>query len=259
MTTAVALDADSLIWRYLADRRFVMSICRAVSLQMLHPAIAVATHEFSIVPTRVFVHKQRTAPCIIRSAYEPDFDKIRHIRYSHDSFRSQTPDGKRFHALNPEIFFFEHSTYVDALFTCVEHFFGGLDDDGKDRLYAETCEWYRRYGISDRLMPATLGEFYEYFDHALATETDPHPGYDWYRDQLLRPDHWFFKKVPTSAVRALQHPVAVDRLGITVSNADRRSLALFAQRLRVRDALTPARNVFPDHLAPSVLEARSRA
>lgn len=258
MTTPVALDADSLIWRYLGDRRFVMSICRAVSLQMLHPAIASATHEFSQVRQRVFVHKKRTAPCIIRSAYEADFDEVRLIRYAHDHFRSETPDGTRYHALNPAIFFFEHSTYVDALFTCVDVFFGGLDDDGREQLYRETCEWYRRYGISERLMPARLDEFYEYFDDALATQLNPHPGYDWYAPQLRRPDDWFFKKLPTAAVRAIQHPVACTHLGIDPSDADRRALARYASRLRAVDRVAPSRNIFPSQVASSVLAARSR-
>ncbi|WOC11384.1 oxygenase MpaB family protein [Gordonia sp. MP11Mi] len=258
MRAHVALDADSLIWRYLGDRRFVMSICRAVSLQMLHPAIASATHEFSLVRRRVFVHKRRTAPCIIRAAYESDFDEIRLIRYAHDHFRSQTPDGTRYHALNPEIFFFEHATYVDALFACVEYFFDGLDDDGREQLYRETCEWYRRYGISDRLMPATVGEFYEYFDEALATQLDPNPGYDWYREQLLHPDDWYFKKLPTAAVRAIQHPVACAYLGVEPSDSDRRALARYATRLRAIDQISPKRNIFPDQVAPSVLAARAR-
>lgn len=258
MRAPTTLDADSLLWRYLGDRRFVMSMCRAVSLQMLHPAIASATHEFSLVRQRVFVHKRRTAPCIIRSAYEPDFDEVRLIRYSHDQFRSRTPDGASYHALNPAIFFFEHATYVDALFTCVDVFFGGLDTDGREQLYRETCEWYRRYGISDRLMPATAGEFYEYFDDALATQLNPSPGYAWYREQLLHPDDWYFKKLPTAAVRAIQHPVACAQLGVAPSASDHRALARYARRLRVVDEVMPARNTFPDSVTQSVLAARNR-
>nr|WP_281378469.1 oxygenase MpaB family protein [Gordonia humi] len=247
-----------MIWRYLGDRRFVMSICRAVSLQMLHPAIATATHEFSMVRNRVFVHKQRTAPCIIRSAYQSDFDEVRLIRYSHDEFTGRLRNGTRYHALNPEIFFFEHATYVDALFACVEHFFTPLDHESRGRLYLETCEWYRRYGISERPMPATLGEFYEYFDDALATCLDPDPGYQWYREQLLRPDTWFFKDLPTPAVRAMQHPVAAAHLGITASSSDRRVLERYARRLRLVDAVAPRRNIYPDYVATEVLAARSR-
>lgn len=183
----VTLDENSLLWRYLGDRRFIMSICRAVTLQMLHPSIAAATHEFSLVKRRVFVHKQRTAPCIVRSAYDADFDEVRMIRYSHDEFHGHRPDGRRYHALNPDVFFFEHATYVDALFMCVDVFFGGLTEPMREQLYAETCEWYRRFGISSRVMPTTVVEFDEYFAHALATELDPDPGLAWYRDQLLRP------------------------------------------------------------------------
>ncbi|WP_035734952.1 oxygenase MpaB family protein [Gordonia polyisoprenivorans] len=252
----IRLDETSLLWRFLADRRFVMSICRAVSLQMLHPSIAAATHEFSIVPRRVFVHKQRTVPCIIRSGYDAGFDEVRLIRYSHDSFRGRRPDGRAYHALNPSVFFFEHATYVDALFTCVEVFFGGLDADDKRRLYDETCEWYRRYGISAREMPASLDDFGDYFTHALATELDPVPGLDWYWDQLLRPDYWLFQQLPTRAVRAIQHPVAAQMLGITVSAADRRALSRFAGRLRTMDAVRPRRNIHPDDLADKVLAAR---
>ncbi|MFW0784570.1 oxygenase MpaB family protein [Gordonia sp. CPCC 206044] len=254
----VTLDETSLLWRFVGDRRFVMSMCRAVSLQMLHPSIATATHSFSIVPRRVFVHKQRTAPCIIHSAYDDGFDDVRLIRYSHEEFHGSRPDGARYHALNPSVFFFEHATYVDALFACVDAFFGGIDDADRARLYGETCEWYRRYGISAREMPTSLADFHDYFDHALATELDPDPGLDWYRDQLLRPDHWYFKKLPTAAIRAIQHPVAAQHLGIEVTASDRRALAGFAGRLRARDLVTPRRNIYPDDVTHKVLAARRR-
>ncbi len=250
------LDENSLLWRYVGDRRFVMSICRATSLQMLHPAIAAATHEFSVVRSRVFVHKRRTAPCVIRSAYEDDFDAVRRIRYSHDHFHGRRPDGRRYHALNPEVFLFEHATYVDALFACVDIFFGGLARDDRERLYAETCEWYRRYGISARALPATLSDFHEYFADALATELDPEPGLGLYRDQLLRPDYWYFRALPTAAVRAIQHPVAADHLALTPSRSDRRSLARTATTLRAVDAVAPARNIWPDEVRAKVLAAR---
>ncbi|WP_279102617.1 oxygenase MpaB family protein [Gordonia bronchialis] len=255
----VTLDENSLLWRYLGDRRFIMSICRAVTLQMLHPSIAAATHEFSLVKRRVFVHKQRTAPCIVRSAYDADFDEVRMIRYSHDEFHGHRPDGRRYHALNPDVFFCEHATYVDALFMCVDVFFGGLTEPMREQLYAETCEWYRRFGISSRVMPTTVVEFDEYFAHALATELDPDPGLAWYRDQLLRPDYWLFKKLPTAAVRAIQHPVAAEHLGISVSEGDRRSLHRYAARLSALDTVVPTRNIWPNEVRDRVIAARRSA
>ncbi|MDY6808960.1 MAG: oxygenase MpaB family protein [Actinomycetota bacterium] len=253
------LDENSLLWRYLGDRRYLLSMCRAVSLQMLHPSIASATHEFSQVKRRVFVHKRRTAPCIIKSAYADDFDEVRLIRYSHDQFHGHRPDGARYHALNPDVFFFEHATYVDALFTCVDVFFGGLDAAGREQLYAETCAWYRRYGISTRRMPATKAEFDEYFADALATQLNPEPGLGWYREQLLRPDFWQFRHLSTPAVRAIQHPVAAEYLGITVSRADRWALARKAARLSAMDAMAPTHNIWPKDVREVVLAARARA
>ncbi|WP_055475953.1 oxygenase MpaB family protein [Gordonia sp. HS-NH1] len=250
------LDENSLLWRYVGDRRFVMSICRAVSLQMLHPSIASATHRFSMVESRVFVHKRRTTPCIIRSAYEDDFDALRRIRYSHDHFHGRRPDGRRYHALNPATFLFEHATYVDALFTCVDVFFGGLDPEERERLYAETREWYGRYGISARELPATLTDFDEYFADALVTELDPDPGLGWYRAQLLRPDYWYFRALPSPAVRAIQHPAAAEHLGVTPSRSDQRSLALTASILRAADTVAPTRNIWPGEVRSKVLAAR---
>ncbi len=254
--TSVSLDENSLLWRYVGDRRFVMAICRAVSLQMLHPSIAAATHEFSMVQNRVYVHKRRTTPCIIRSAYEDDFDAVRRIRYSHDHFHGRRPDGRRYHALNPEVFLFEHATYVDALFTCVDVFFDGLDPDDREQLYAETCEWYGRYGISTRTLPTTLSDFRDYFTEALATELDPEPGLGWYREQLLRPDYWYFRALPTPAVRAIQHPVAAGHLGLTPSRSDRRVLATTASMLRTADRVAPAHNIWPGEVRAKVLAAR---
>ncbi|MDL9935627.1 oxygenase MpaB family protein [Gordonia sp. ABSL1-1] len=253
------LGPQSLLWRFLGDRRYIAALCRAFPLQMLNPAIAAATMEFSLVPKRIFVHKSRTIRCLIESAYLTDFDSVRLIRYAHDTMSGQRPDGVRYHALNPEIFLFEHCTYVDAVFACVDAFHGGLDDDEREQLYQDTRAWYRIYGISARSLPATYRDFTAYFADALATQTDPEPGMGAYGHQFLSPDYGPFKKVPSGVVRALQHPLAQHHLGISPTDADRRALTRYGRRMSLAEKISPNRVIFPDSVREQVVAARSRA
>ena len=68
-----------------------------------------------------------------------------------------------------------------------------------------------------------------------------------------------FKKLPTAAVRAIQHPVAAEHLGISVSEGDRRSLHRYAARLSALDTVVPTRNIWPNEVRDRVIAARRSA
>lgn len=121
---------------------------------MLHPSIASATHEFSLVETPCLcAQAARTAPCMVQISVRRGLRRGAHDPLQATTFHGQRRRSARYHALNPDVFFFGAATYVDALFTCVDVFFGGLTEPMREQLYAETCEWYRRFGISSRVMP----------------------------------------------------------------------------------------------------------
>lgn len=206
------LGPGTLLWEFLGDRRFLLTLPRAVSLQMLHPTIARGIREHSRTPRHVWMHARHTVPQLVAMAYT-DRDLSSVIRYGHETVKGRDDHGNRYHALSPEVFFFQHATYVDTLMTMVDTFIRPLDAEEREQLYQECSTWYRRYGISARAMPATWGEFEDYFAAACA-DLRVGPDAEYYREQVLRPDAWVVRWTPTPVVRRLLHPRARELYGV---------------------------------------------
>ncbi|MGW5384708.1 oxygenase MpaB family protein [Nocardia sp. NPDC003963] len=220
----------SLLRRYLPDRRFRLALPRAVTLQILHPAIAASFTEH--VHTGLWAHKQRTVDRMIGLACHEHPDPARVIRYAHEHVKGRDHAGRRYHALTPELFHFQHATYVDTLVTAVDTYVRPLTPDARERLYQECCDWYRAYGISTRPLPGSWPEFTEYFTRTLATELHRTAAADRLAAQSLNPPWWALGFVPGFAVRAVQHERAVELFEITEQPGDRMKFAVFAAGLR---------------------------
>jgi uncharacterized protein (DUF2236 family) len=232
MSGHAELGTGSLLWRHLGDRRFLMVACRAMSLQMLHPAIVASRRDHARAPRRIWEHQKLTLPQIVQIAYS-DRDHRSRILFAHDRIKGNDENGKRYHALDPDLFFYEHATYVDSLVTMIATFHGPPTPQELEQLYSETCSWYRLFGISDRAMPDTWSGFQAYFDAVCAEQLMVTVESTRARPQLLRPDLSWGRTVPAGAVRALQHPRAAELLRISVSSLDRLSLRGFVASVNI--------------------------
>ncbi|MFB8005829.1 oxygenase MpaB family protein [Nocardia sp. NPDC056000] len=228
--------AGDLLRRPLGDRCFLLLLPRAVGLQILHPAIAAALQEHA--PNRLWSHKKRAITQMIYMACE-DRDMRSVIRNAHEHVTGYDEYGDRYHALRPEIFLFQYATYVDALMTASATFGPRLSEDARAQLYSECCDWYRSHGISDRRLPATWGEFTDYFDTACASELHLGTAGAALAEQALHPDTWIVRSLPRAAVRAMQHDRAKELLGIEPASADRLALRTLAGVTRVGFAVSP--------------------
>ena len=79
--------------------------------------------------------------------------------------RAWTPKGRRYHALNPDVFYWAHSTFFVGTIHVAERFFGGITEAEKRQLFDEHITWYRMYGMSMRPVPETWEDFQVYWDH----------------------------------------------------------------------------------------------
>ncbi|QZH63135.1 DUF2236 domain-containing protein [Mycolicibacterium farcinogenes] len=223
---------DTLLSRYLPDRRFLFVLPRAVCLQSLHPTIATGISQHALLHRRVWLHHKRTVTQAIRIAFT-DVDMRPYIRFAHEEVKGRDPAGDKYHALNPDVFHFQHATYVESLVMMVNTFITKLDEREHEQLYQECCAWYRRYGISTRPMPASWPEFCEYFDDACRTQLSAGEHFEPFRRQMFAPTDWWPRAVPQRAIRAMQHPRAAELTGVTVSAGDRRALRRFTVISRV--------------------------
>lgn len=220
----------SILLRHLDSRRFRLALPRAVALQVLHPAIAAAFTDH--VASSLWAHKQRSVRPLVRMAYRAEKSEWI-IRYAHEHVKGVDAAGERYHALDPELFHFQHATYVDALVAGIETYAGPLTADEQEQLSAECCDWYRVYGISTRPVPATWRDFTEYFADACAGLRLTPEGAELGR-AALSPPRWAFGTIPGFAARGIQHERAGELLDVRMSTVDRLAFDAFAAAQRAR-------------------------
>lgn len=83
---------------------------------------------------------------------------------------------RRYHALEPETFWWAHATFTWEIFKAAEVFHPrALSAEDHDRLYAETVTWYSRYGVSMRPVPPDYASFQSKFWHICAKRLELTP------------------------------------------------------------------------------------
>ena len=80
--------------------------------------------------------------------------------------------GRRYHALNPETFYWAHATFFMLVAKVAEYFCGGLTEAEKRQLFDEHVRWYRMYGMSVRPVPESWEEFQKYWDRVCRDELE---------------------------------------------------------------------------------------
>ena len=111
---------------------------------------------------------KRSMPPIFNTVYgSADDNAGARVRDFHVDIKGDMPDGSRYHALDPETYFWAHATFVEQVLYFADTFVKRLTDAEKEQIYRESKTWYRRYGVSDRVMPADYAEFEQYWDRMM--------------------------------------------------------------------------------------------
>ena len=161
------LGTDSLTWKYFGDWRGMLQGPWAGSMQNMHPQLGAAVEEYS-------TFRREPWPRVLRSLYPIGgvvFDGGRapttgaEVRDYHVTIKGVDSQGRRYHALNPDVFYWAHSTFFVGTIHVAERFFGGITEEEKRQLFDEHITWYRMYGMSMRPVPETWEDFQAYWDH----------------------------------------------------------------------------------------------
>jgi uncharacterized protein (DUF2236 family) len=94
------------------------------------------------------------------------------IKGYHTTIKGVDATGRRYHALNPETFYWAHATFFMLIIKTAEYFCGGLTESEKRQLFDEHVQWYRMYGMSMRPVPDSWEEFCEYWDRKCREELE---------------------------------------------------------------------------------------
>jgi uncharacterized protein (DUF2236 family) len=185
------LGPGSLLWSIAGDPRGLLTGSAAGIMQLMLPGLGAGVTDHSNFFDDPFDRIFRSIPYIWGSIFseggEAD-ERGRQIRDFHPEIKGTDDKGRRYHALDPEVFWWAHATFTWEFFRAQQLYFARrLTRAEQEQLYAETVTWYRRYGISDRVVPLTLDDFWVRFGQICAHELERTPAVSWVLDPTTGP------------------------------------------------------------------------
>lgn len=163
------IPIDGLLWKWATDWRMAFSGLSQGVLQLMHPGLGAGVEQHSDFFNEPFARIERSIGPIVASIR--DDDTARAIKKMHRHIGGVDQNGKRYHALNPEVFWWAHITLYRAAELAARRFsFQGLSEEQRDSMYREGMMWYRRYGVSEDGVPETRQGYTEKFQRICAEE-----------------------------------------------------------------------------------------
>jgi uncharacterized protein (DUF2236 family) len=256
-TDALPLGPQSLVWRYFGDNRMYLIGPRPAVLQNMLAELGQGVLDHSTFFADTAERLRRTIPPIFNTVYGSDDDPSgsgagTQVRDFHHHVKGDMPSqyggGGRYHALDPETYFWAHATFVEQVLYFADTFVKRLTRAEKEQIYLESKTWYRRYGVSDRPMPANYAEFERYWDRMMDEIVVAHPtarygvGYvtkGFPRPKAVPPALWrviapAFNPVAAFLTTGGLPPRARDLLGLPWSERQERRYRRFAAVWRSR-------------------------
>lgn len=256
--SSMPLGPDSLTWKYFGDWRGMLQGPWAGSMQNMHPQLGAAVAEHSTF----FLERW---PRLLRSLYPIGgvvFDTDRapvtgaEVRDYHVDIKGVDDQGRRYHALNPEVFYWAHATFFVGTLIVAERFCGGITEDQKRQLFDEHKQWYAMYGMSMRPVPETWEDFGAYWEHMCTEVLEDNPATRAVLDMSDLPKPPFLRLLPDWAwapqrallarffvwfTVGLYDPPVRDRLGYSWSDRDEWLHRRFGDAVRIVFAAVPKR------------------
>lgn len=161
------LGPDSLTWKYFGDWRGLLIALWAGSMQNMHPGLGAGVEQHS----KFFNERWQR---LFRSLYPIGgvlYDGPRaaqtalEVRGYHDTIKGVDAKGRRYHALDPDTFYWAHATFFVSTILIADNFMGGIGEAEKRKLFDEHVQWYRMYRMSMRPVPETWEDFQAYWVH----------------------------------------------------------------------------------------------
>jgi uncharacterized protein (DUF2236 family) len=158
---------DSVLWRYAGDPRILVTAGSTLVLQVAHPTVGAGVREHSDYASDPWGRLLRTLDysyLMIFGGREAAEATGRRLREMHKEIKGTMPDGRRYHALEPEAFTWVHATLIQGIVEGHRRFGRPLDDDQIESAYDEWRALGRLIGIREGDLPADWPRFLAYFD-----------------------------------------------------------------------------------------------
>jgi uncharacterized protein (DUF2236 family) len=252
------LGPDSLTWQTFGDWRGLLQGPWAGSMQNMHPQLGAAVEQHSIFFRERIPRLLRSLYPIGGVVFDGDLAPTTgaEVRNYHVGIKGVDAQGRRYSALNPDVFYWAHATFFVGTMLTKERFGGGITEDERRQLFDEHVTWYRMYGMSMRPVPETWEDFEVYWDHmcrnvlennfaareVLDLSTMPkHPSLQWIPDPLWALNLKVFGPFAVWVTVGLYHPAVRELMGYTWSARDEWLHRRFGELVNGVFALVPRR------------------
>src|SRR5262245_34524084 len=160
------LGPDSLTWKYFGDLRTGMLGVWIGAIQTMYPELGAGVEEHSILLREPLQRVTRSVYPIMGVVYDGDraADTGEQIRQYHHTIKGIDTAGRRYHALNPDTFYWAHATFFMLVIKVAEYFCGGLTEAEKRQLFNEHVQWYGMYGMSVWPVRKSCEDFQPYLE-----------------------------------------------------------------------------------------------
>ncbi|WP_198943506.1 oxygenase MpaB family protein [Actinokineospora bangkokensis] len=161
----------SVTWKYFGDWRGLLQGLWAGSMQNMHPKLGAAVEQHSEFFSERWARLFRSLYPIGGVVFDGDRaeETGREVRDYHRDIKGVDSRGRRYHALDPDVFYWAHATFFYGTLLTAKHFCGGISDAEVRALFDEHKQWYARYGVSTRHVPDTWEDFQVYWDTTCRT------------------------------------------------------------------------------------------
>ncbi|WP_418002836.1 oxygenase MpaB family protein [Mycobacterium sp. PDNC021] len=177
----IPVPANSLLWKYFGEYSVMLAgVANAGLLQSLFPQVAQGVSEHSQLLNSkdyrdIFQRIINTQVGITKVMYSsPEVAKTYGIqlRNYHKSVKGDMPNGRTYHALNAETWYFTHATFFMTIMEASDAglFRKPLTWAEKEQIFEESKAWYSLMGVDDRAQPETYADFEKYWEKTLKTQ-----------------------------------------------------------------------------------------
>jgi len=162
----------SIAWRYASDARTMTGAGAALILQVAHPTVAAGVREHSNFQEDPWGRLLRTLDHVNLLIYGgPEAARAtgERLREMHKRIKGVAPDGRRYHALEPEAYAWVHATLAWVIVDAHRRFGRPMRPDQAERFYAEWRALGGLLRVRERDLPETWPAF-EAYVHRMVDE-----------------------------------------------------------------------------------------
>ena len=191
------LGPDSVLWGCAGQQTGLLMGLYAGSMQNMHPQLGAGVEEHSDFFTERWQRLMRSIYPINGAIF--DGDRARQtgheIRDYHLTIKGVDKLGRPYSALNPDTWWWAHSTFIMSAYLHRTRFAGKpFTPDELEQFYQDGLVWYRNYGVSTRPCQPDWTSFAAYYEQMCAevlednyatravldlSQLPPFPGFEW--------------------------------------------------------------------------------